>query len=363
VLNNRKRQATEAYLSDNTQIELLAGAGTVLAAGLLQGAFALPMKYARSWNHENIWLVFAMTGLVAAPWALTLATVPHLNEVYRMTSWGSLGAIVGFGVLWGIGATLTGVGLQLLGVGLGLSILIGLSASVGSIIPLLVLTPESLGTQQGHVFLIGSGVMLIGIAVAARAGALRDSTAIRNAPIDGSPRTLSRNRFALGLGICICSGIFSSALNLSYAFGAEAIQNARQLGASTTWASNAVAALATSGGFIANLVYCGYQLRKHHSVRFFSLKGTGRNWILGVLMGILWFGGLSLYGLGALHMGKLGTSLGWPLLMGTIILTSNVGGYIAGEWSGADRSIRSYLFSGMAIILLALGVLATAQRP
>lgn len=72
---------------------------------------------------------------------------------------------------------------------------------------------------------------------------------------------------------------------------------------------------------------------------------------------------LALPKVGALHMGKLGTSLGWPLLMGTIILTSNVGGYIAGEWSGADRSIRSYLFSGMAIILLALGVLATAQRP
>ena len=73
-------------MNDSTQIELLAGAGTVLGAGLLQGAFALPMKYARSWNHENIWLVFAMTGLVAAPWALTLATVPHLSDVYRMTS-------------------------------------------------------------------------------------------------------------------------------------------------------------------------------------------------------------------------------------------------------------------------------------
>jgi L-rhamnose-H+ transport protein len=359
----RKIAFDRAEVSDNVQSELIAGAGTVLAAGILQGAFALPMKYARSWNHENIWLVFAMVGLIAAPWGLTLATVPHLGQVYGMTSWGAISAIVGFGLLWGIGATLTGVGLQLLGVGLGLSILIGLSASVGSIIPLLVLTPASLSTHQGHVFLAGSGVMLIGIAVAARAGALRDSAMSRTSPADVSQGSLARNRFVLGLVICICSGIFSSALNLSYAFGAEAIQNARQLGATTTWASNAVAALATSGGFVANLIYCGYQLRKQHSGRFFFLKGTGHNWIFGALMGILWFGGLSLYGLGSLHMGPLGTSLGWPLLMGTIILTSNAGGYIAGEWAGANREIQPYLCGGMAIILLALGILAMAQRP
>jgi L-rhamnose-H+ transport protein len=197
------------------QSELIAGVGTVLAAGILQGAFALPMKYARSWNHENIWLVFAMTGLVAAPWGLTLATLPRLGQVYGMTSWGAISAIAGFGLLWGVGATLTGVGLQLLGVGLGLSLLIGLSASLGSIIPLLVLAPASLGTHQGHVFLAGSAVMLIGIAVAARAGAPRDSSATSRTSLrDANPRSLSRNRFGLGLVICIGSGIFSSALNL-----------------------------------------------------------------------------------------------------------------------------------------------------
>jgi L-rhamnose-H+ transport protein len=134
------------------------------------------------------------------------------------------------------------------------------------------------------------------------------------------------------------------------------------LGATATWASGVVAAPATSGGFMANLFYCGYMLRRNGSLRLFSLKGTTRNWIFGALMGILWFGGLSLYGVGALHMGRLGTSLGWPLLMGMIILTSNAGGYIAGEWEGVDRTIRYYLYSGMAIILLALCVLAMAQR-
>jgi L-rhamnose-H+ transport protein len=345
------------------QIEFLAGAGAVLAAGLLQGTFALPMKYARSWNHENTWLVFAFTGLVAAPWLLTLATVPHLGEIYTMTSAAALTAIIGFGALWGIGATLTGIGLQLLGVGLGLSILIGLSASVGSLIPILVLSPDSLATHQGHLFLAGSAVMLLGIAIAARAGALRDAATAATTASSDEAGIKPGNKFALGLLICVCSGIFSSALNLSYAFGAEAIRHATQLGATAAWASNVIAAPATTGGFLANLLYCGFMLRRNRTLRLYALPGTARNWALGALMGLLWFGGLTLYGVGALHMGALGTTLGWPLLMGMIILTSNAAGYIAGEWTGVNRTIRNYLFAGMAIILAALAILAMAQRP
>src|SRR5580693_1083794 len=100
------------------------------------------MKFARSWNHENIWLVFAFTGLVVFPWLLVLATIPHAIGVYQITSSKAILAIFGFGVLWGVGATLTGVGLKQLGIGLGLSIILGLCASVGSLVPLIVLDPQ-----------------------------------------------------------------------------------------------------------------------------------------------------------------------------------------------------------------------------
>jgi L-rhamnose-H+ transport protein len=68
------------------EIQILAGAAIVLVAGILQGLFAVPMKFARRWNYENIWLVFALVGLVIFPWVLTLATVPQIGEVYRLVS-------------------------------------------------------------------------------------------------------------------------------------------------------------------------------------------------------------------------------------------------------------------------------------
>src|SRR6266446_4096230 len=79
------------------------GLAAVLLAGVLQGLFAVPMKFAPRWNYENIWLIYSLTGMVVLPWMLTTATVPHLVEVYSLTPMPVLVRIAGFGLCWGIG--------------------------------------------------------------------------------------------------------------------------------------------------------------------------------------------------------------------------------------------------------------------
>jgi len=54
--------------------------------------------------------------------------------------------------------------------------------------------------------------------------------------------------------------------------------------------------------------------------------------------------------------------IGWPLLMGMIILTSNGAGVATGEWRNTPNAAMRLLGLGMLIILAALGVLAIAQR-
>jgi len=315
------------------------------------------MKYTRNWNYENTWLAFCFSGMLVLPWVLTTATVPHTAQVYELSSAKTFAAILGFGLCWGIGATLTGIGLTLLGIGLGMAIILGLCASIGSLIPLLVLTPGQLYTQQGHLYLLGTAIMLAGIAVCARAGILRDRSK------NQEPASLPRGSFVAGFVVCCLSGLFSSALNFSYAFGGEAVQRAQQLGASTLWSTGAVTALAVTGGFFANLAYCGYLLRKNGSIGKFGGPGAGRGWWCGGLMGLFWFGGQALYGVGISHMGTLGVVIGWPLLMGMIIITSNAAGIFTAEWDGVSGTTKRFLAAGMVIILVALGVLAMAQRP
>ncbi len=135
-----------------------------------------------------------------------------------------------------------------------MAIILGLSASLGSLIPLVILNPQNLHTRQGHVFLLGTTIMLAGIALCARAGMLRD--AIRN----GEVMRASRNRFLTGFIVCCTSGLLSSALNFSYAFGGAAIRHALDLGTGAIWSAGIVTALAVTGGFLANFLYCGYLL-------------------------------------------------------------------------------------------------------
>jgi L-rhamnose-H+ transport protein len=340
----------------NSYGDVLLGAGIVVLAGILQGLFAVPMKFARRWNHENIWLIFALTGLVIFPWLLTSLTVPDFLDVYSATSTRTIVKIAGFGLFWGIGATFTGIGLNMLGIGLGLAIILGLSASVGSLVPLLFLHPEKLGTSEGRLYVGGTAVMLAGIALVSRAGALRDKRPVSSSSPSG------KGSFGLGLLVAVASGLFSSALNFSYAFGGEVLTGAARAGVPSVWASNLIAAPATTGGFVANAVYCGYQLFKNSSTAKFGAAGTRRNWLLGTLMGAFWFGGLAIYGLGVARMGDFGTVVGWPLLMGAIILASNAAGFATGEWRAARAVTIRYLFAGMAVILFALWILALAQR-
>jgi L-rhamnose-H+ transport protein len=336
--------------------QLWLGLAAVIVAGMLQGVFAVPMKYASRWNFENIWFVFSLSGMVVFPWILTVATVSQPGRVYALSSAKTLFSIAGFGACWGIGATLTGIGLSILGIGLGMAIILGLSASLGSLIPLVIMNPQDLHTRQGHTFLLGTAIMLAGITFCARAGMLRDS--IRN----GQQTNISRGSFLTGLMVCCSSGILSSALNFSYAFGGEAIRHALELGTRAIWSTGVVTALAVTGGFLANFLYCGSLVLKNRSISKFSLSGAGIGWFCGALMGLFWFGGQTLYGLGISRMGNLGVVVGWPLLMGTIILTSNAAGVFTGEWNGVTTESKRFLAAGMVIILAALGVLALAQH-
>src|SRR5438552_5186901 len=257
------------------------GLAAVVFAGVLQGLFAVPMKYARRWNYEHIWLIYSLAGMVVLPWMLTIATVPHLGEVHALTPMPVLVRIASFGLCWGIGSALAGLGRNLLGTGLGMAIILGLSASLGSLIPLLILSPQQLHTPQGRTYLVGTVTMLVGIALCARAGMLRDAARNRG---ESAPH---RSFFA-GFVVCCLSGLFSSALNFSYAFGGDVLNRARALGASQLRSTGVVTARAVCGGLISNLSSCCYVLREHRTAGQFTGAGPGTGWVCGALTGLLW---------------------------------------------------------------------------
>jgi len=325
----------------------------VFAAGLFQGSFMLPLKYTRRWAWENTWLVFSSTAYLVWPWALAFLTVPHLGTVFVSTSVRSLVLVGLFGVGWGLGAVTFGLGVDKLGMALGFTVIIGLAATAGALIPLIVLSPQKLSQPQGLLTIAALALVVVGLSLCSWAGKLRTP--------EQDPAK-ARQSYTLGILICIASGLLSSCGNLGFAFGGEVVQKAIEQGATENLAGNALWALITVPLFACNAGYCVWRLWRYGTTHLFFQPETRPNWILAALMGSLWIAGFACYAPGVRRLGSLGTSVGWAMMMSVMVITANLWGILSGEWQSASRRAHQFLLSGVAILIVAICVVGYANQ-
>jgi L-rhamnose-H+ transport protein len=326
--------------------------------GMLQGSFALPMKRMESrWRWENTWLIYAIVGLIVFPCLLAWLTIPAWREVYSVAPASSIAVVVLFGLGWGLGSTLFGLGVSRVGMALAFAIILGLTSSFGSLLPLLIQTPAELFKRRGLMLGISLLLVIAGIILLASAGFRRDRER------KGRGVSIEPGDFKTGMIICIASGVLSPMLNFSFVFG-KAVQDAAiTFGARPDLAANAIWAPALAGGFLPNALYPLYLLRKKKTWGNYTASGVSVLYFLGAaVMGLLWYGGISLYGVGAAMMGPLGAVLGWPIFMSMNIIVANVLGVLTGEWAGASSSARRISWAGIGVLVVAIVVVALAGQ-
>src|SRR6266436_1866077 len=152
---------------------LLTGFLLVLLAALLQGTFVLPMTLVKRWSWEHTWATFSLLGMCIFNWIITLLFVPNIFAVYAASPARDLAILALFGLGWGVGAVLFGLGMDRLGMALGYPIIMGLIASLGALIPLLVFFPRMLFTTKGSVLLAGTALVIVGIVLCSVGGSRR----------------------------------------------------------------------------------------------------------------------------------------------------------------------------------------------
>jgi L-rhamnose-H+ transport protein len=82
-----------------------------------------------------------------------------------------------------------------------------------------------------------------------------------------------------------------------------------------------------------------------------------------MLMGLLWMGGLIMYGYASQMLGPLGLVLGWPIMMGCTVLTANAWGGVTGEWKGAPRVALWWVTIGVLLLIAGIIVISAATGP
>ncbi|HUX43156.1 MAG TPA: L-rhamnose/proton symporter RhaT [Terracidiphilus sp.] len=326
----------------------------LLVAGVANANFATPMKFTRRWAWENTWLAWTIFALLVIPSITTMTTVPALGEVYRQAGWKIVIGTALFGAGWGVAQVFFGLAVDAIGVSLTFSIVMGISAAVGSLVPLMRLHSELLFTRMGGDLVGGVLIMLFGVVVCALAGKRRESAQGRNGD-EGS------HRYGAGLLLAVLCGMGASFVNLGLAFGGAITAAASQQGASSLNAVNAVWLPIMVAGAVPNLAYCIYLLRKNDSVSRFCMGGLS-HWLLALLMAVLWFGSTILYGLSTVRLGALGTVLGWPLFMSLIVISASVVGLLTGEWKNSGRTPIALQSAGVGLLTIAVFVLTCSQQ-
>jgi len=332
---------------------ILIGLAVVTVAGILNGSFALPMKRMAKWEWENIWIMWAFWALLVSCWVVALGTVPDLLGVYREVAPRVIIFTFLLGVGGGLGMVTFGKGIDLVGLSLGFSIILGITAMSGALIPMLILSREALLTFGGALILLGMLVMIGGVALCGSAGMLRERSLG-----EGSDNISGGNqRFKLGLMVCVASGILNAMINLSFVWGKPIADKAAThiKGEELDFlASNAVWAVAFIGAFIPNAIYCGWLLVKRGSWKKFADSSTRHYWLWTLLMGVMWMTGYALYGVAVAKLGDLGSTIGWIGLFAITIVSGNVCGLVTGEWKGAPAKARARMMLGIAFLLASL---------
>ena len=212
------------------------------------------MKFTRRWAWENTWAVWSALALLLMPFIAAVIAVPQLSHVYAQSGTRSVALVAACGLGWGIAQVLFGLAVDSIGIALAFAIVLGLSAAIGGLIPLLglhsdkVLTPAGLGLIGGVLFVI------FGVGICARAGMLREQMT--------KQREMNRSS-ARGILMAVMSGIGAAAMNFGVAFGGPVVDAAAAHGASPAWRMNAVWLPLMATCPVPNLFYCGYLLPKH----------------------------------------------------------------------------------------------------
>jgi L-rhamnose-H+ transport protein len=326
----------------------------LVLAGAMNGSFTLPMKFTRQWAWENTWLAWTIFALCIFPPLLTISTVPQLGRVYAQVGAAAIFIPAACGAGWGVSQVFFGLAVDAVGIALAFSVILGSSAAVGSLIPLVHLHPEKILTSGGMLVLLGVAFVLAGVAVCAVAGRQREA-ALGQGPA-GKPSV------SKGLLFCLVSGLGSALVNIGLTYGKPVADSALNLGTAPLWAPNAVWLPLMCAGGVPNLLYCIYLNWKNHTGSKFGASGTVHYWILAAVMAFFWFGSTVMYGVSTVKLGELGTILAWPLFMSLIVITASVWGIVTGEWKSAGRRPLTVMLAGVGVLVIAIFVLSAAGR-
>jgi L-rhamnose-H+ transport protein len=332
---------------------LLIAIGSIGAA-----SFYVPFKRVKSWAWESYWITQGLAAWIICPWVFALLTVPSgtLMDIIHDAPSSAKWLTIMFGALWGVGGLTFGLSIRYMGIALGQSLVLGLTAALGTLIPAIVAGDDLFGSRAGILTLVGVAIALAGIAIIGYAGILK------NRNLTEEERKAAIKEFAMkkGIPIAIISGIMSACFAFGFQTGKPLEEAAATYGTNELFLSNPSLIFILLGGFVTNFVYCvGLNIKNGTYKDYTSVSGAilMNNIGFTFLAGLLWFLQFHFYGMGKSQVPAAMEAFSWSILMALNIAISNIWGLLLREWKGVGRQTIIVLIAGIIILILSTFVI------
>jgi len=336
--------------------------------GFASGSFYIPYKKVRGWAWESFWIVGGLFSWLIVPPIAAWLTIPHFTEIIKATNGNILWLTYLFGLLWGIGGLTYGLGVRYLGISLGSTIILGLCAVFGSIIPSVYYNffPKAgkdtfsmlLHSHWGQMVLLGIAVCVIGIIICGRAGTMKErELAQGTADVEDN----KDYRFGLGIFVAIVSGVLSACFNFGIEAGKSMADTANELWKAThpgqgnfLFQNNVTYVIILWGGLSTNFIWCMILNARNKTFGDYTNKKQPllKNYLFCALAGTTWFLQFFFYGMGESKMGNGASS--WILHMAFIILIANAWGLFLKEWGGVSMKTMTTIIAGIVVIITSI---------
>ena len=328
-----------------------------------------PQKGVRRWSWQTYWWTQAAFCWFLLPILGALLTIPHLGQVLAHAPRDAMTTSFLLGVAYGVGGTAFNISIRYIGFSLTYAIAVGLSSVLGTLIPPL-LDHKLVATfqQAGAEYVLGGIVAgTIGIALCGLAGRLKE--------IDLYQRQATGEfSLAKGLALSLLAGVLSAVYGLALSKGEPIAKVAEDYGAGI-FKGNVTYIFSNSGAFLTTSIYCLYLGFRHNT--FGELTelapgsepaSLGRNYLLAVLTGLLWYGQFFFYNLGHVHLGPKYAFTSWAIHMIMLVLFSTLIAMAFREWSGCRGRTRTAIGAALAVLVTAVlsltyGNYLGAQKP
>ncbi|WP_428327384.1 L-rhamnose/proton symporter RhaT [Mucilaginibacter sp.] len=336
--------------------------------GFASGSFYIPFKKVKGWAWESFWIIGGIFSWLIVPPLAAWITIPNFTEIIKQTNGQILLLTYFFGLLWGIGGLTYGLGVRYLGVSLGSTIILGLCAVFGSIIPSVYynIFPQPgkdsfsmlLHNHWGQMVLLGIVICTIGIIICGKAGTIKEHDLATNKAIVNENKDY---RFGLGIAVAIISGVLSACFNFGIEAGKTMADNANEIWKAAhpaqgdfLFQNNVIYVVILWGGLTTNFIWCMILNARNKTFGDYTntQKPLLKNYLFSALAGTTWFLQFFFYGMGESKMGNGASS--WILHMAFIILIANVWGLLLKEWKGVSKKAIYTVIAGIATIILSV---------